>query len=238
MNANPDISSQTKAPRKMRTRKEQDAFVSELCYSCGTTIEPGEDLAAGFERAISANPVCILSKCADGPSVAAVQKVKSCNKEEAILDIYGEMRRGMKNDPVKGWDPVKGGLGCYMGRGTRIAARRIVERSSSAWGVTISLDDLPHNPEDDSYNADDAVPDLSTPAAAEVVEQMDLLEALQAGLDALGPEERKIVRMYYGLDEEEDVSIRQASLRMGIHKNSGKEVLDRALRKLRKALDA
>jgi len=64
------------------------------------------------------------------------------------------------------------------------------------------------------------------------------LEALQAGLDALGPEERKIVRMYYGLDEEEDVSIRQASLRMGIHKNSGKEVLDRALRKLRKALDA
>jgi DNA-directed RNA polymerase sigma subunit (sigma70/sigma32) len=125
-----------------------------------------------------------------------------------------------------------------MGRGTRIAARRIVERSSSAWGVTISLDDLPHNPEDDSYNADDAVPDLSTPAAAEVVEQMDLLEALQAGLDALGPEERKIVRMYYGLDEEEDVSIRQASLRMGIHKNSGKEVMDRALRKLRKALDA
>jgi DNA-directed RNA polymerase sigma subunit (sigma70/sigma32) len=66
---------------------------------------------------------------------------------------------------------------------------------------------------------------------------MDLLEALQAGLDALGPEERKIVRIYYGLDGE-DVSIRQASLRMGMHKNYGKGILDRALRKLRKALDA
>jgi hypothetical protein len=238
MKANLEIFSQPTALRTMRTREEQAAYVSDLCQSCGTTIEPGEDLAAGFERAISANPVCILSRCADRPSVAAVQKVKSCNRDEAILDIYGEMRRGMKTDPVKGWDPERGALGCYLGHGTRIAARRIVERSASAWGTTISLDDLPHNREDDAYNADDAVPDLSTPAAAEVVEQRDLLKALQAGLDALGPEERKIVRMHYGLDEEADVSIRKASLRLGMHKNSGKEVLDRALRKLRRALDA
>ena len=89
-------------------------------------------------------------------------------------------------------------------------------------------------------NSDDSVlleylPDHATPRPDEQALNASLAESIDAALENLKPREARIVRLYYGLDGEEPLTLEEIGARLGITRERVRQIRDRALRRMRHA---
>ncbi len=89
-----------------------------------------------------------------------------------------------------------------------------------------TLGDVIASPDDD---AEDVIADL---------EQESQRDAIGRALEILPPRERAILRMYYGLDGEESLTLTSIAERFGITRERVRQLRDRALDRLRNAEEA
>src|SRR5690606_15689887 len=89
-----------------------------------------------------------------------------------------------------------------------------------------TLGDVIASPDDDS---EDVIADL---------EQESQRDAIGRAMEILPPRERAILRMYYGLDGEESLTLTSIAERFGITRERVRQLRDRALERLRNAEEA
>jgi RNA polymerase primary sigma factor len=90
-------------------------------------------------------------------------------------------------------------------------------------------------------NGDDSqlleyLPDHATPRPDEQALNTSLTESIDGALARLKAREALIVRLYYGLDDDEALTLEQIGARLGITRERVRQIRDRALRRMRRAL--
>jgi RNA polymerase sigma factor (sigma-70 family) len=230
--------------RKARFHRGQAILSPEagIFRDCGAPLMEGEDLLSGFKRAVALNPFRMLAKCADPKSVRAVQSSLRCNQAEAVKQIYTHMRASMKHDPFESWDPKRGGLIKYLGRGAEMAASKMVERQErSSLRKTVSLDEPIHTGEDSETWGEcetlvDRISDPSFEAPDDQVEMSDLMDILRKNLSSLDKDEQRVLSTRFGLDGGEHLTHRETRKKLDIGRRQVDKFYARAICKLRKAL--
>jgi len=79
----------------------------------------------------------------------------------------------------------------------------------------------------------DYLPDEASPRPDEQTLDRALSESIQAAMSQLGEREAKILRLYFGLEGEEPMTLEQIGSLFGITRERVRQIRDRALRKLR-----
>jgi RNA polymerase primary sigma factor len=99
---------------------------------------------------------------------------------------------------------------------------------------TLSLD-MPVGDEGDSH-LQDFVQDQGTPPTEDIVARHQLRQVVQEVLDArLRPHEQEVLRMRFGLDDSEGLTLKQVAQKLGITRERVRQIEARALRRLRHA---
>lgn len=99
---------------------------------------------------------------------------------------------------------------------------------------TLSLD-MPVGDEGDSHLRD-FVQDQDTPPTEDIVARHQLRQVVQEVLDArLRPREQEVLRMRFGLDGSEGLTLKQVAQKLGITRERVRQIEARALRRLRHA---
>jgi RNA polymerase primary sigma factor len=97
---------------------------------------------------------------------------------------------------------------------------------------TLSLD-MPVGDEGDSHLRD-FVQDQDTPPTEDIVARHQLRQVVQEVLDArLRPREQEVLRMRFGLDGSEGLTLKQVAQKLGITRERVRQIEARALRRLR-----
>lgn len=82
----------------------------------------------------------------------------------------------------------------------------------------------------------DILPDSSSPGPDAEVFELELGEYLAAALAALSPRESRVLKLYYGIDGPEALTLEEVGAIMGVTRERARQIKERALQKLRVAL--
>ena len=122
--------------------KGETGVAYAIFRKCGVPVEEGEDLKACLERVLATAPLALLDRCIDPKTISRMRYALQCERQDALLELYVELRCGGKRDYLLAWDPNLGGLVWWIRRGLRFAASSICGRVERApWGVTVSLEE-------------------------------------------------------------------------------------------------
>jgi RNA polymerase primary sigma factor len=91
-------------------------------------------------------------------------------------------------------------------------------------------------PGNDDTRLLDSLPDRITPRPDEETLKHSVSQSIEDALARLKPREAEILRLYFGLDSDEDMTLEQIGCRLGITRERVRQVRDRALRRMRKVL--
>ena len=131
--------------------KGETGVAYDVFRKCGVRVEQGEDFKVCLERVLETAPLALLNTCIEPKTMSRVSYALQCERQEALLELYVELRCGGKRDYLLAWDPARGGLVWWVRRGLQFAASSICERVERApWGKTVSLDErtLDHERDD------------------------------------------------------------------------------------------
>lgn len=92
--------------------------------------------------------------------------------------------------------------------------------------------DAPLAPGEDN-NLLDYLPDEQRPGPAEEVDETELRASVDAALESLKEREREILRMYYGLDGGEPMTLEEIGRVLGVTRERVRQIKERALSRLR-----
>jgi RNA polymerase sigma factor (sigma-70 family) len=106
---------------------------------------------------------------------------------------------------------------------------RLVDRSSVS---PVSLD----APVGQDSTLGEFVRDCFTPSPEEAILQNDLIRRLDAALESLPVREREVLRLRFGLDGEEALTLEEAGARFGVTRERARQIEVQALRRLGRSL--
>jgi RNA polymerase primary sigma factor len=95
----------------------------------------------------------------------------------------------------------------------------------------VSLD-APHTPDGEGALVESLADDAAPPPDAPVIEQ-GLTSAIEAALGTLRPREARVLRLYFGFDPEEPMTLEQIGHVLGITRERVRQIKDHALARLR-----
>ncbi|HWH52048.1 MAG TPA: RNA polymerase sigma factor RpoD/SigA [Gemmatimonadaceae bacterium] len=110
------------------------------------------------------------------------------------------------------------------------------EDSSSSlpvWPPDVSLDAGPNT--DGNMLLLEFIPDESAEAPDQAVAEHNLTDSLEAGLAQLRPRELRVVRLYFGLDDGEPMTLDAIGTLLGVTRERVRQIKDRALSRLRRS---
>ena len=81
----------------------------------------------------------------------------------------------------------------------------------------------------------DHLPDLESPGPEERILEKALAETLEAALSTLPPRETRVLRLYFGLDDEGPMSLDAIGSRMGVTRERVRQIKQQAIERLRHA---
>ena len=87
--------------------------------------------------------------------------------------------------------------------------------------------------EDDENNLFHTTPDEHSPSPEEEYAKKELSEKIRRGLSTINEREAEIIRLYYGLDRIEPMTLEEIGTQFGLTRERIRQLRDRALRKLR-----
>ena len=79
------------------------------------------------------------------------------------------------------------------------------------------------------------MPDESAEAPDQAVAEHNLADSLEAALTQLRPRELRVVRLYFGLDDGEPMTLDAIGTLLGVTRERVRQIKDRALSKLRRS---
>jgi len=92
--------------------------------------------------------------------------------------------------------------------------------------------DAPLNPGEE-HSLIDHIPDNDSPSPDEETFEKALIETVHQSLGVLKPREARVLRMYFGLDGDEPMTLEDIGTAMGVTRERVRQIKDRALLKLR-----
>lgn len=106
-----------------------------------------------------------------------------------------------------------------------------------AWDVLlhkncISLDQTRGDSPDDNFNLYGILP-YPLPGPDKVLEEKELSAEIKQALASLGPRSEKVVVLYFGLGDEDPMTLEEIGVRIGLTKERVRQIRDQALTKLR-----
>jgi len=110
------------------------------------------------------------------------------------------------------------------------------EDSSSSlpvWPPDVSLDAGPNT--DGNMLLLEFIPDESAEAPDQAVAEHNLTDSLEAALAQLRPRELRVVRLYFGLDDGEPMTLDAIGTLLGVTRERVRQIKDRALSRLRRS---
>ena len=111
--------------------------------------------------------------------------------------------------------------------------RQEVEKTLAIARAHISLD-APVAPGEDGRLLD-YLPDRVSPSPDEPILEKALTEALEAALGTLHAREAKVLRLYFGLGDEDPMSLEGIGSRLGVTRERVRQIKEQALKRLRHA---
>ena len=108
-----------------------------------------------------------------------------------------------------------------------------VEKTLAIARAHISLD-APVAPGEDGRLLD-YLPDRVSPSPDEPILEKALTEALEAALETLSGREAKVLRLYFGLGDEDPMSLEGIGSRLGVTRERVRQIKEQALKRLRHA---
>ena len=201
-------------------------------------IELGRRIRAGDREALN------TLVCANLRFVVSIAK-KYQTRGVSLSDLIDEgniglMRAARKFDETKGIKFIS--YAVWWIRQAILQARaeqsRIVRvplyRTRSIPEAQLSLE-APVANNDDSQLLE-YLPDYATPRPDEQALNTSLIESIDAALAHLKAREAQIVRLYYGLDGDEPLTLEEIGASLGITRERVRQIRDRALRRMRHSL--
>ena len=103
------------------------------------------------------------------------------------------------------------------------------------WDHTFLSLEAPVSDERDTRLAD-TIPDRDAPSLEEMMERRQLRERLSSAMEAyLGPRDRTLLRLRFGLDGGQSRTLKQVARTLGVTGERARQVEKRALQQLRRA---